>query len=141
MVPFTGVGLVISEKELYKQLSNNPSRIPGLRPTSWVTILHHSNLHVCDTLFRYRDVMCPRAHNVLEMHKPSKEFTSNRPRCGISPGFPQIPSKFPRTFKQIFKVKVVPRTSCLSKRNHFLCTLIFKEHFVGFNLIYSVLRI
>ena len=41
--------------------------------------------------------------------------------CGISPGFPKILSKFPDTFEQIFKFKVLPRTTYLSKLNNLFC--------------------
>ena len=43
------------------------------------------------------------------------------PMCGISPGFPKILSKFPHTFEQIFKFKVLPRMTYLSKRNNLFC--------------------
>ena len=45
------------------------------------------------------------------------------PMCSISTGFPQIPSNFPKTFESTFKFKLLPRSTCLSNRNHFIsCT-------------------
>ena len=41
------------------------------------------------------------------------------PIFGISPGFPKIPSQFPCTFEQIFKVKVVPRTIYQNEMTYF----------------------
>ena len=42
------------------------------------------------------------------------------PMCSISTGFPQVPSNFPKTFESTFKFKLLPRSTCLSKRNHFI---------------------
>ena len=46
--------------------------------------------------------------------------------CGISPGFPKIPSEFPQNLELISKFEVLHRHTCLSNRNN-------KEHFINFN--------
>ena len=48
------------------------------------------------------------------------------PICGISPGFPQIPSEIPQNLELIYKFKVLPTQTYSSKQNNFN----------SFNLIY-----